>query len=552
MATITRPVPGALPGPVIVEERRSGLVEWLTTTDHKKIGILYLVTTFVFFFIGGLEALLIRWQLATPDSKILSPGLYNEIFTLHGTTMIFLFIIPVFAGFTNSILPLMLGAKDMAFPRLNALSYWLLLAGGLMLYSSFLPIPNAGLPAGGWTSYAPLTTGQFSPTHGQDFWILGLQLVGLSSLLGALNFIVTIFTMRAPGMTFTRIPLFAWAVLVTAFLTVLAVPFITVAITLLLFDRVFTTHFFDVAAGSDPKLWQFIFWYYSHPAVYIMILPGFGIISEVLPVFSRKPIFGYKLIAYSSVAIGFLGFSVFGHHMFVAGIGFPLQLFFMASSMLIAVPTGVKMFNWMATLWGGSLWFKPPLLFALGFLSMFVLGGVSGVFLACAPCDMEFTDTYFVVAHIHYVLFGGSVFTVMAGLYYWFPKISGRMLSDKLGYLQFVLMLAGFNMAFWPQHELGLDGMPRRIYHYPQAPEWGPLNLLSSIGAFVIALSMLVMLVNILHSLRAGRRAPADPWNGDTLEWATTSPPPPHNFDVVHVVHSARPLKEAAFAASHG
>lgn len=545
MATVTTTAPHVV---VQAAPRYSGLLDWLTTTDHKKIGILYLTTTFTFFLIGGLEALAVRLQLATPDTGLLDPNLYNQLFTMHATTVLFLFIIPVFTGFANYIMVLQLGARDMAFPRLNAMSYWVFLAAGILIYLS----PFFGdMPAAGWTSYTPLTLSQYSPGPGQTFWIVGLQAVGLSSILGALNFIVTIFTLRAPGMTFSRITLFTWAVLVTSFLTVLAVPFITVAITLQLFDRVFGTEFFAVAAGSDPKLYQFLFWYYSHPAVYIMILPGFGIISEVLPVFSRKPIFGYKLIAYSSVAIGFLGFSVFGHHMFAAGIGMPLQVFFMASSMLIAVPTGVKVFNWLATIWGGSLWLKPALLFALGFLANFVIGGITGIFLACAPCDLELTDTYFVVAHIHYVLFGGSVFTVMAGLYYWFPKMTGRYLSDKLGYLSFFLMFAGFNMAFWPQHFLGINGMPRRIYHYVQAPEWAALNLMSTIGALVLAAGVLVTIYNVIVSLRAGRRAPANPWDGDTLEWATTSPPPPQNFDVIPVVHSARPLKEAAPAAGH-
>lgn len=551
MATVVeRPVVHAPPEPeVVVEERRyRGLLDWLTTTDHKKIGILYIVTTMAFFLVGGIEALLVRTQLAQPDMKFLTPEQYNQFFTMHGTTMIFLFIIPVWTGWANYIVPLQLGARDMAFPRLNALSYWMFLSGGIMLYLSLF----SEMPAAGWTSYATLTTAQFSPGPGQTLWILGLQIVGLSSLLGALNFIVTIFTLRTPGQTFSRITLFTWAVLVTAFLTVLAVPFITVAITLLLFDRVLGSQFFDVAAGSDPKLWQFLFWYYSHPAVYIMILPGFGVISEVLPVFSRKPIFGYKLIAYSSVAIGFLGFSVFGHHMFAAGIGMPLQVFFMASSLLIAVPTGVKVFNWLATLWGGSLWFKPPLLFALGFISMFVIGGVTGIFLGCAPCDLELTDTYFVVAHIHYVLFGGSVFALMAGTYYWFPKITGRLLSDRLGYLHFALMFIGFQMAFWPQHQLGIDGMPRRVWHYVQSPEWGAMNLLSTIGAYLIALSFLVWVVNVFSALASGRRAGANPWDGDTLEWATTSPPPPQNFDVVPVVHSARPLKEGTLTGVHG
>jgi cytochrome c oxidase subunit 1 len=551
VATITRPRPGVTYPPVEVipdtEPRYTGVLDWITTTDHKKIGVLYLATTVIFFLLGGIMALLVRLQLATPDGTFLDAERYNQVFTMHGTTMVFLFIIPVFTGFANYIMPLQIGARDMAFPRLNALSYWVFLAGGVMLYLSLL----FEMPAAGWTSYVPLTTAQFAGI-GQTFWIVALQIVGLSSILGALNIIVTIFTLRAPGQTFSRITLFCWALLVTAFLTVLAVPFITVAITLLLFDRVFATEFFSVAAGSDPKLYQFLFWYYSHPAVYIMILPGFGIISEVLPVFSRKPIFGYKLIAYSSVAIGFLGFSVFGHHMFAAGIGLPLQVFFMASSMLIAVPTGVKIFNWLATLWGGSLSFRPPLLFALGFLSMFVIGGLDGIFLASVPADLELTDTYWVVSHIHYVLFGGSVFAVMAGMYYWFPKMTGRLLSDRLGVLHFVLMFAGFNMTFWPMHQLGIAGMPRRVYHFPQAPEWGDLNFLATLGAFTIAASIAVFLVNVLYSLGAGRRSGADPWDGDTLEWATTSPPPPQNFDVIPVVRSARPLKEGGITAGHG
>jgi cytochrome c oxidase subunit 1 len=535
VAAIERVIP-------IPRTRYTGLLEWIATVDHKKIGILYLTTTFFFFLTGGLLALGIRTQLAVPDGTFLTAQQFNAAFTMHGTTMVFLAVVPIFTGFANFMIPLQLGARDMAFPRLNALSYWLLLGGGIVLYSSFL----FGPPAAGWTSYVPLSTKEFSPQLGQDLWILGLTVLGFSSIFGALNMIVTIFALRAPGMTFHRLTLFAWSVLVTSFLLVLAMPFLTVAGIILLFDRIAGTAFFAVKEGADPLLWQFLFWFFGHPEVYIMILPGFGIISEVLPVFSRKPIFGYKMIAYSSVAIGFLSFSVFVHHMFVAGIDTPLQVFFMASTMLIAVPTGVKIFSWLGTLWGGSLRFKTPMLMALGFLATFTIGGISGVFLGSVPVDFQLSDTYYVVAHIHYVLMGGAMFTVFTGLYYWMPKITGRMLSDRLGQIHFFLLFIGFNLAFFPQHQLGLEGMPRRIYQYPQSPEWGLLNLVSTIGAYLIALSVLTFLFNFFTSIvmKQGKPAGDDPWQGDTLEWATSSPPPPYNFARIPAVHSARPLKE--------
>ncbi|MBI2773900.1 MAG: cytochrome c oxidase subunit I [Chloroflexi bacterium] len=503
---------------------------------------MYLFTTFFFFLTGGLLALAMRTQLATPNGTFLTAQQYNAAFTMHGTTMVFLAVVPIFTGFANFIIPLQLGARDMAFPRLNALSYWLLLGGGILLYSAFI----VGPPAAGWTSYVPLSTKEFSPQLGQDLWILGLTVLGFSSIFGALNMIVTIFALRAPGMTFHRLTLFTWSVLVTSFLLILAMPFLTVAGVILLFDRLVGTSFFAVSDGADPLLWQYLFWFFGHPEVYIMVLPGFGIISEVLPVFSRKPVFGYKMIAYSSVAIGFLSFSVFVHHMFVTGIDTPLETFFMATTMLIAVPTGVKIFSWLGTLWGGSLRFKTPLLFALGFLVTFTIGGISGVFLGSVPVDFQLSDTYFVVAHLHYVLMGGSMFTVFAGLYYWIPKITGRMLSERLGQIHFLLIFIGFNMTFFVQHQLGLEGMPRRIYQYPQSPEWASLNLISTIGSYIIAVSILVFLYNFIVNiaLKQGRPAGDDPWKGDTLEWATSSPPPAYNFARIPEVHSARPLKE--------
>src|SRR5437870_11556763 len=536
MTTAERTFPVAKPG-------YSGLLEWITTVDHKKIGILYLSTTFLFFCLGGLLALGIRTQLATPNGTLLTPDQYNEAFTMHGTTMVFLFVVPVWTGFANYIIPLQIGARDMAFPRLNALSYWLLAAGAIVLYSAFA---MGQLPAAGWTSYVPLATKPFSPNHGVDLWILGLTILGFSSIFGALNMIVTIFALRCPGLTFHRLTLFAWSVLVTSFLLVLAMPFLTVAGVLLLFDRVAGTNFFSVAEGADPLLWQYLFWFFGHPEVYIMILPGFGVVSEVLPVFSRKPIFGYKMIAYSSVAIGFLSFSVFVHHMFVAGVDETLQIFFMISTMLIAVPTGVKIFSWLGTIWHGSLRFKTPMLFALGFIATFTIGGISGVFLGSVPEDVQLSDTYYVVAHLHYVLFGGAVMTVFAAMYYWISKMSGRLLSERLGQLNFLVIFVAMNLTFFPQHQLGIEGLPRRVFHYPQAPEWATLNLISSIGAFMIAFGVSIFLWNFFNSIVLGKGKPAgdDPWEGDTLEWATTSPPPVYNFARIPVVHSARPLKE--------
>ena len=535
MAAIDTPFPVARP-------RYTGILEWVATVDHKKIGIMYLWTTFFFFITGGLLALAVRAQLATPDGKILSAEAYNGAFTMHGTTMIFLFVVPVWTGFANYVIPLQIGARDMAFPKLNALSFWLLLSGGIILYAALL----VGPPASGWTSYVPLSTLPYSPSHGQDLWLLSLTVLGFSSIFGALNMIVTIFALRAPGMTFSRITLFTWSVLVTSFLLVLAIPFLTVAGVLLLFDRLAGLSFFATSEGSDPLLWQFLFWFFGHPEVYIMVLPGFGVVSEILPVFSRKPIFGYKMIAYSSVAIGFLSFSVFVHHMFVAGVDQTLQVFFMIATMLIAVPTGVKIFSWLGTIWHGSLRFKTPMLFALGFIATFTIGGISGVFLGSVPEDVQLSDTYYVVAHIHYVLFGGAVMTVFAAMYYWIPKMTGRMMSEKLGQLNFLTIFLAMNLTFFPQHQLGLEGMPRRVFHYPQSPEWGTLNLISTLGAFLIAVGVLIFLANFFNSIILGRGKPAgdDPWEADTLEWATTSPPPVYNFPRIPIVHSARPLKE--------
>jgi cytochrome c oxidase subunit I len=542
MATLEGQV-GRTPA-LVPSKERPGWSSWLTTVDHKKIGIMYLVSAFFFFLVGGIEALLMRVQLGTPENTFLSPDVYNQMFTMHATTMIFLAIMPLNVGFGNYVVPIMIGARDMAFPRLNALSIWLFIFGGLMLYFSFIA---GGAPAAGWFSYAPLSEKPFSATHGVDYWVIGLTLTGVASIAGAINFIITVINMRAPGMSFNRLPLFVWMTLIVSFLLVFAFPSLTVAQFQLLFDRNFGTSFFLPDRGGDPLLWQHLFWFFGHPEVYVLILPAMGIVSEVLPTFSRKPIFGYAFVAYSGVAIGFLGFTVWAHHMFATGLGPLADALFSASSFLIGVPTGVKIFNWMATLYGGSIKLKTPLYFAVGFVAMFIIGGISGITLASPPIDLQQTDTYYVVAHIHYVLFGGSIFGLFAGAYYWFPKITGRMLSESLGKLHFWLMLIAFNITFFPMHILGTEGMPRRYYTYEAGMGWDVWNLIETIGAFAMAFSILVFIINVLSSLRNGQTAPADPWDAATLEWAVASPPPAHNFDRIPVVHSRRPLWDTKY-----
>jgi cytochrome c oxidase subunit 1/cytochrome c oxidase subunit I+III len=519
------------------------LFEWVATVDHKRIGILYLLTALVFFGLGGLEAVVMRLQLAQPTSALISPGVYNQLFTMHGTTMVFLVGMPMLIGFANYLVPLMIGAHDMAFPRLNALSYWMLLFGGLLLYFSFLA---GGAPAVGWFAYAPLSEPPYSTGPGVDYWVASLLILGVGSIAAAINLIATIFCLRAPGLTLRQLPLFVWMSLVTSFIIIFALPALNVAIVMLLMDRQLTSVFFHPDLGGSSLLWQHFFWAFGHPEVYILALPAFGMISEVIPVFSRKPIFGYEFVAGSGVVIGLLSFGVWAHHMFAVGMGYAAEGFFAAASMLIAVPTGVKIFNWIATMWGGSLRFTTAMLFAVAFLVHFTIGGLSGITFTTVPVDWQATDTYYVVAHLHYVLIGGTLFGTYAGLYYWFPKMTGRMLSEKLGTWHFWLAVISFNLTFSVQHYLGFIGMPRRVYTYPDLPGWGNLNLVSTIGAVLQGVSVLVLLWNIVVSLRRGRPAGDNPWQAWTLEWATTSPPPEHNFTRLPPIRSRRPLYDLA------
>ncbi|MEX2562058.1 MAG: cytochrome c oxidase subunit I [Nitriliruptoraceae bacterium] len=519
-------------GPRLRPSSESGLLSWLATTDHKRIGILYFWTTMTFFALGGFESWLIRLQLAQAEQSVISEGIYNQIFTMHGITMVFLVVMPLSAAFFNYLIPLMIGARDVAFPRLNAFSYWIYLFGGIFLYSSFF---LGGAPDGSWVGYAPLST---DPGMNMAYYAVGLQILGVSSLAAAVNFIVTILNMRAPGMTFMRMPVFIWMSLVTNFLLLFAIPIIAVALFMLQFDTLFGAQFFQPATGGDPLLYQHLFWLFGHPEVYIMILPAMGIVSEILPVGSRKPLFGYAAVVFAGAAIGFIGFGVWAHHMFTTSIGPVARSAFALSTMFIAVPTGIKIFNWVFTMWGGRIRFTTPMLFSVGFVSMFTIGGLSGVTHAVVPHNAQQHDTYYIVAHFHYVLFGGALFGLIAGLYFWFPKVTGKMLSEKLGKIHFWTWLLGFNLTFGPMHMSGLLGQPRRTAVLPgelgTTVEW--YNLLSTIGVAVLTVSATVFLVNLLKSIRNGEPAGDDPWDARTVEWITASPPKHHNFDTIPTI----------------
>ena len=518
----------------------TGLLKWIGSVDHKQIGIMYIVTAFVFGLLGGIEALLMRYQLVRPNNTFLTAQDYDQLFTMHGTTMIFLVIMPMLIGFSLYFVPLMIGANDIAFPRLNALGYWVFLFGGLLLNYSFL---GNGAPDAGWFAYAPLSS-QFNYTANasMNYWGVAIMTTGIGTISAGVNIMATVLTMRAPGMSMRRVPLFVWMSFFNAILIILAIPALNASVVMLLFDRLLGAHFFDPPAGGQPLLWQHAFWSFGHPEVYIMVFPAWGMISEVIPVFCRRPIFGYEFVAGATIGVVILSLLVWGHHMFTAGMGHTLDIAFAVSSMMIAVPTGIKVFNWTYTTTNASIHFSTSLLFALAFLWQFSAGGMTGVMFAAYPVDWQMEDSYFVIAHLHYVLMGGSAFAMWAGIYYWFPKMSGRMLDERLGKLNFWLAFIGFNVAFMPQHFLGMIGMERRIYSYTDQPYWHLLNLVSTIGAAILGLAVLVFIWNLLVSARRGREAGDNPWDAFTLEWATSSPPAVHSFEQVPPVRSRRPV----------
>jgi len=543
MATAAKTL-GILPRP----NAATGFWSWVATVDHKRIGILYGITAFFFFLVGGIEAWVMRLQLARPGLELVTAKTFNALFTMHATTMIFLGVMPLLAAFMNYLLPLLIGARDVAFPRLNAFSYWIYLFGGIFINVGWLMGTAAGhVPDSGWFGYANLTSVEFSGGLGPDFWTLGLLLLGIGTLVSGFNFIVTILNMRAPGMSLMKMPVFVWTILVTSAIIIFAFPSVTVALIMLMFDRAFAANFFEVAAGGSVVFYQHLFWTFGHPEVYILILPAMGIISEVLPVHARKMLFGYSVMVFSTALIGFMGFTVWSHHMFTVGMGPVVNSIFSLTTMAIAVPTGVKIFNWLSTMWGGQVRFTTAMLFAIGFIACFTIGGLSGFMHASAPSDAQQHDTYFVVAHIHYVLIGGSIFAIFSGIYHWFPKVFGRLLDERLGWWNFWLVFAGFHTFAFPFHFLGLLGMPRRIYTYAAGMGWEFWNLLSTIGVFVLAAGILVFIANVVVTMRKPMDAPSDPWDGRTLEWTLPSPPPVYNFAAVPRVH----LRDAFWFHKH-